>query len=180
MVSFDQFVVKWLQSAELIHQSNVYMVMTPQVTQSETLNVLMVGNNPIELSSILNRLHEVRGEKINTEFAFDWKSSLQCLAYFSPSHIIIDDNIGKQELQLSVLKLQSFRKTKNIPITVLKNSNYQETLTQGILNYVLKSNLAPDSLYKSLSHSLKYRQAQEYLQDAFRKRKSQLARLLHL
>ncbi|MFY8037212.1 MAG: hypothetical protein ACOVMQ_08595 [Cyclobacteriaceae bacterium] len=156
------------------------MVMTPQVTQSETLNVLMVGNNPIELSSILNRLHEVRGEKINTEFAFDWKSSLQCLAYFSPSHIIIDDNIGKQELQLSVLKLQSFRKTKNIPITVLKNSNYQETLTQGILNYVLKSNLAPDSLYKSLSHSLKYRQAQDYLQEAFRKRKSQLARLLHL
>jgi hypothetical protein len=154
--------------------------MIPQVKNSETLNVLMVGNNPIELSSILDRLNQTRGGKINTEFAFDWKSSLQCLAYFSPSHIIIDDNIGKQELQLSVNKLQSFRKTKNIPITVLKNSNYQETLTEGILNYVLKSNISPDSLYKSLSHSLKYRQAQEYLQDAFRKRKSQLARLLHL
>ncbi|NOS92701.1 MAG: hypothetical protein HOP30_12320 [Cyclobacteriaceae bacterium] len=154
--------------------------MTPQVKNSETLNVLMVGNNPIELSSILDRLNQNRGGKINTEFAFDWKSSLQCLAYFSPSHIIIDDNIGKEELKLSVNKLQSFRKTRNIPITVLKNSNYQETAIAGILNYVLKSNLSPDSLYKSLGHSLKYKQAQEYLQEAFRKRKSQFARLLHL
>ncbi|MCE2995098.1 MAG: hypothetical protein ACK5RG_02250 [Cyclobacteriaceae bacterium] len=154
--------------------------MVPQVKDSETLHVLMVGNNPIELSSLVNRLSETRSTKINTEFAFDWKSSLNCLASFTPSHIIIDDNIGKQELQLSVNKLQSFRKTKNIPITVLKNSNYQETLTEGILNYVLKSNISPDSLYKSLGHSVKYRQAQEYLQQAFKKRKSQLAKLLHL
>jgi hypothetical protein len=154
--------------------------MVPQVKDSETLHVLMVGNNPIELSSLIDRLSETRSTKINTEFAFDWKSSLNCLASFTPSHIIIDDNIGKQELQLSVNKLQSFRKTKNIPITVLKNSNYQETLTEGILNYVLKSNISPDSLYKSLGHSVKYRKAQEYLQLAFKKRKSQLAKLLHL
>lgn len=154
--------------------------MITKIENLEKLQLLLVGNNPIELSKILDRLNEVKGGKINTAFAFDLKSSLQCLLTFKPSHILIDDNIGKSELSNSINRLQSRRKTKDIPITILKNSNYQETVSWGALNFILKSNLTGELLYRSLLNSSKYRRAQLYFQQAYRKRKGQLSRMLQI
>jgi hypothetical protein len=152
--------------------------MIASIENNESLQVLMVGNNPIELGRVLERLQEVKSKKITTQFAFDLKSSLQCLGNFRPSFILIDDNIGKTELNLSVRTFSNQRKTKHIPITVIKNSNYEETVNYGPLNYVLKSNLTGELLYKELTNSLKYRKAQDYLKLVYKKRKGQLRHLL--
>ncbi|MEJ0054274.1 MAG: hypothetical protein WDN75_00640 [Bacteroidota bacterium] len=93
----------------------------------ERWRVLVVGNNPIELGPIFDRLHGIRNMTILTEMAFDLQTILQRLTLFSPQHILIDDNIGKSELHLVVGKLHG-RKTRNVPITILKNSNYHETI----------------------------------------------------
>lgn len=153
--------------------------MIASIENKESLQVLMVGNNPIELGRVLERLQEVRGRTIITQFAFDLKSSLQCLVKFRPSFIIIDDNIGKAELNLSVRTFSNQRKTKHIPITVIKNSNYEEVVNYGPLNYVLKSNLTGELLYRALTNSIKYRKAQDYLKLIYRKRKGQLRQLLN-
>lgn len=145
---------------------------------SESLQVLMLGNNPIELGRVLERLQEVKGRTVITRFAFDLKSSLQCLVKFHPSFIIIDDNIGKTELNLSVRTFSNQRKTKHIPITVIKNSNYEELVNYGPLNYVLKSNLTGELLHKALANSMKYRKAQDYIKLVYRKRKGQLRQML--
>jgi CheY-like chemotaxis protein len=142
---------------------------------AEPLNVLLIGNNPIEMGRVLEKLQQVRGHKIITEIAFDLKSILERLLRFHPNFILIDDNIGKSELLATINSLSSNRKTKDIPITVLKNSNYHEAMgSASILDYLLKQNLSPEALYNTLKNSLKFRRTQLYLYQAYRKRKNQL------
>ena len=145
------------------------------VRRGDTMNVLLVGNNPIELSGVLEKLRQVRGQRIATEIAFDVKSILQRLLRFQPNFILIDDNIGRHELLETVNTLSANRATKDIPITVLKNSNYSESLgSASILDYLLKQNLSPEDLYKTLKNTLRFRTTQRYLYEAYQKRRGQL------
>lgn len=147
-------------------------------TNVENLNVLVVGNNPIELSHTFNSLKEIRNQRVVAEIAFDVNSLLERLAKFKPNFILVDDNIGRIELMAMVKALLANRKTRNVPITVLKNSNYIETLNAGALNYLLKTNVSGDSLYTAFRNSLKFQKTQAYLSQAYTKRKGQLLRLI--
>ena len=146
----------------------------------EPLNVLLVGNNPIEMGRVLENLQQIRGQRIITEIAFDVKSILERLMRFHPNFILIDDNIGKSEMVETVNTLSHNRKTKDVPITVLKNSNYHESVGGGssVLDYLLKQNLSSDALYNMLKNSLKVRRTQVYLYHAYKKRKHQLLKIL--
>jgi DNA-binding NarL/FixJ family response regulator len=144
----------------------------------DPINILLIGNNPMEMGSVLEKLKQVRGQKIITEIAFDLRSILQRLMRFNPNFIFIDDNIGKNELMETVKSLSSNKKTKDVPITVLKNSNYHESLaSSSILDYLLKQNLSPEDLYKTLKNSLRFRKTQLYLYQAYKKRKDQLLQI---
>ena len=135
---------------------------------AEPLNILLVGNNPLELSLILTTLNQLRSRKIIIETAFDLKSSLERLVNFKPNFILIDDNIGRSELLETVNKLSSKRKTKDIPITVLKNSNYHESLASGsVLDYILKQNLSAERLCNTIKNALKFKRTQRYLLQAY-------------
>jgi DNA-binding NarL/FixJ family response regulator len=145
----------------------------------EQYHILLIGNNPIEMGKILDTLNRVPGKKIITEIAFDIKGGLERLIKFRPNFILIDDNIGRLELAETVNALSANRKTKNIPITVLKNSNYGESSARaGILDYLLKQNLSPEVLCSTLKNALKFRRAQLLLYKAYKKRKGQLLRLV--
>ncbi len=143
----------------------------------EELNVLLIGNNPIELSKIFESIRNAPGRRIFTEIAFDIKTVVERLVRFRPNFILIDDNIGKAELKNAVKLLTHDRKTRNIPIAVLKNSNYEEVFSIGVMDYILKENINGESLYTALSNSLKFRRTQLYLHKAFEKRKGQIKRL---
>ena len=144
----------------------------------EEVNVLVVGNNPTELGKVFESLNGIPGKRMITEIAFDLKTIVDRLSRFTPNFILIDDNIGKSELKNSVQALLRYRKTKSIPITVLKNSNYHEEITAGVMNYILKEHLTGESLYTALKNSIKFRRTQRYLYLAYKKRKGQLSRLL--
>jgi PleD family two-component response regulator len=144
----------------------------------EELNVLVVGNNPIELSRLFDTVNTVPGKRVITEIAFDLTTLLDRLSSFKPHYILIDDNIGKTELLNTLRALIKNRRTNKIPITLLKNSNYREVAGLGVMDYVLKETMTGESLYKGLKNILKVRRTQYYLQSAYRKRKGQLARLL--
>src|SRR5271154_117284 len=107
----------------------------------EKLNVLVVGNNPIELGHVFESLDRIPGKRIITEIAFDLKTIIERLGKITPTFILIDDNIGKIELKAAVQALLKYRKTKRVPITVLKNSNYHEAINSGVMNYILKKDL---------------------------------------
>jgi DNA-binding NarL/FixJ family response regulator len=146
---------------------------------SDPVNILLIGNNPIEMSSMLDTIAKVPGRRIITEIAFDVKSSWVRLIKFQPNFILIDDNIGRNELIQTVDSFTHNSKTCNIPITVLKNSNYEEAVVSSdIMDYLLKKNLTADSLYNAIKNTLKFRRTRQYLMDAYNKRKGQLLELV--
>lgn len=145
---------------------------------AEPLNILLVGNNPIELSSVLAKLSQLRNRKVIIETAFDLKSSLERLVKFKPNFILIDDNIGRSELLETVNRFSSNRKTREIPITVLKNSNYHESLvSNSIMDYILKQNLSAERFYNTVKNMLKFKRTQRYLLDAYNRRTGLLMKL---
>jgi len=153
---------------------------TKDTSTSEPMHVLLVGNNPIELSAVLKKLQDVRGFKIVTEIAFDVKSIMERLVRFNPNFILIDDNLGKSELKETINTLSSNAKTKDIPITLLKNSNYHESLmANSILDYLLKQNLSTDAIYNTLKNSLRFKRTQLYLYQMYQKRKDFILKLSH-
>jgi CheY-like chemotaxis protein len=143
---------------------------------SEPLHVLLIGNNPIDMNKMLEKLNHLRGKKVITEIAFDLKSIVGRLMKFRPNYILIDDNIGKAELNETVKALANRNKTKNIPIAVLKNSNYHESYGAGggVLDYILKANFSADAVYNTLRNSLKLKRTQAYLYQAYSKRRKAL------
>jgi CheY-like chemotaxis protein len=144
-------------------------------TQTKPLNVLLIGNNPIDMSRTLEKINAIQGRRIITEIAFDLKSIVHRLLRFTPNFILIDDNIGRAELAEAVNELSHNRKTKDIPITIIKNSNYQEaSLSNSVMDYILKQNFSSESLYTALLNSLKFRRTQQYLHKVYQKRKNQL------
>ena len=82
-------------------------------TQSEELNVLVVGNNPIELTRTFESLQRIRDHKVIAEIAFDLRSIIDRLAHFKPNYIVLDDNLGQLQLKAAVGELLRNRKTKN-------------------------------------------------------------------
>lgn len=152
--------------------------MKPDSHNPAPLNVLLIGNNPMELGTVLAHLKQVRTQKIIIEIAFDLKGIIDRLLMFNPNFIFIDDNIGRLELRETVKKLSANRKTKDIPITVLKSSNYHEAVGSGsILDYLLKQNLSADALYNTVKNSLRFQKTQQYLQKIYSKRKTELLKL---
>ena len=138
-----------------------------------SLNVLLIGNNPMEMGTVLDKLKQVRAQKIITEIAFDLRSILERLMRFNPNFIFIDDNIGRLELQETLKQLSSNRKTKDVPITVLKSSNYHEALgASSVLDYLLKQNLSADALYNTVKNSFRFRRTQALsIQDLSKEKK---------
>jgi DNA-binding NarL/FixJ family response regulator len=146
---------------------------------SDPVNILLIGNNPIEMGPVLEKLKQVRTRKIITEIAFDLTSIVERLVKFKPNFILIDDNIGKKELLETVKKLSSTRKTKDIPITVLKNNNYIEVLaSKSIHDYLLKQNLSPEALYNTIKNTLRFKKTQKYLYEAYKNRKGMMKKLM--
>ena len=143
---------------------------------SQTLKILVVGNNPIDLSKMLTSIQKINDRRVVTEIAFDMQSLVQRLASFKPDFILLDDNIGRIVMKQVVTLLNKERETRQIPITVIKNSNYSEAIGTGVMDYVLKESLNGDSLYRMLLNSLKVRKTQKYLYQAYKKRKGQLMR----
>ena len=102
-----------------------------QNLSSQTINVLLIGNNPIEMSSVYDELKKAKSNVFNTEFGFELKSLVRKIKTFKPSCILIDDNIERVKIKQILRKLTQNRLTKNIPITVIKNSNYNEGYSEA-------------------------------------------------
>lgn len=168
--------VRTITRFNFVNTAKVHTLMSMETGSEGVLKLLVVGNNPIELSKVLDQVEKIERPK-DVKIAFDFHSVVDRLANFTPNFILIDDNIGKDQLRQVVNELISERRTKNVPITVLKNYNYRETITSGVMEFLLKENLSADNIYKALRNSLKMKKAELYLFNSYKKRKGQLMRL---
>jgi PleD family two-component response regulator len=144
----------------------------------DSTRILIIGNNPLELSSVVNKIAQIPGQQFITETAFDTRSLWSRLRKFSPTFILIDDNIGKLELNETLHALTKNAKTTDVPIAVIKNSNYTESIaTADIWDYILKENLSSASLLMALRNTLKFKRTRQYLKEALDSRTTLLRNL---
>jgi hypothetical protein len=146
-------------------------------SSTDQLQILLIGNNPIDMSNIVDKINQISGARVITEIAFDLKSIVERLMKFKPNFILIDDNIGKDQLNEAVETLSHRPNTRHTPITILKNSNYEEACASGgVLDYLLKTNLTGESIYRTVRNSLRFRRTQMYLAKAYKRRREALRR----
>ncbi|QSE98155.1 hypothetical protein [Fulvivirga lutea] len=144
---------------------------------SSPINVFLIGNNPIELSSVYTQLKQIKSSVVNAEIGFELSGLFRKIRKFKPSCILIDDNVEKIKIKKILKKLTQNSDTRDIPITVLKNSNYSEGYSEA-QDYLLKENLTSEKLSRSILNSIRFKKMHLYMIKKYRKNKSRLLDLV--
>lgn len=139
------------------------------------INVLLVGNNPIEMSALYEGLQNLKGKITKVSTSFSDEDTLKKIASDSPNCIIIDDNLGLTGLKSLIDKINQLGKDA-ISITLLKTKNTQEAI-YGVQEYLLKESLTPERIYQSLKNAIKFRKTQKYLKVKYYTGKKRLKRM---
>lgn len=146
-------------------------------SKSQQFNILLIGNNPIELSSVYDRLLQLKDKKFIAEIAFDLKTAIKSKLKVKPSFILIDDNIGHAQVKKMVETFALNKNTRDVPITVLKNNNTGYS-TEGVQEYILKNNSNGESLARALLNSLRFKRTQRMIYKTYYRGKRKLGKAI--
>jgi CheY-like chemotaxis protein len=144
----------------------------------EPYNVLLIGNNPMTLGSIYKKLMGLKDKRLIIDFCFDCQKSIMRALRFRPNIIFLDDNINKKLIRKFIDRINRNKRTKDIPIALLKSSNYNEVVTSGVQDYLLKENITSERLYHTMRNAGKFKRTARLLKIASRRRKRQFNYLL--
>lgn len=142
----------------------------------EALSVLLVGNNPMFLGNLYKNLKALKSKTLIIDFSFDFKESLMKALRLKPSVIMVDDGVGKGTVRRFIDRINSDRRTCDIPITLLKTSNYRQVVTSGVNDFLLKENITADRLYHSIMNAIRFKRTARLLKITRKKRQRQLSR----
>ncbi len=148
---------------------------TAAVKDSKSLNVLLIGNNPTEMGSIYDLLKKVKKREMIADMAVDLKKIFLRIAKFRPNFILVDDGLTRMEIKKLIGELRGNKETENIPVAVLKSSNYSETLNDGVSDFILKEGLSSENLYHSIRNSISLHRTYRYLNVTYKRRAKQLS-----
>ena len=148
-----------------------------QRAKIRNMKVLLIGNNPIDLSAIYEILNSIKKIRFIPEIAFDKKDLFSKARNIKPECILIDDNMDQDELRMMLKKFRNDNKTKNIPIAIIKNNNSGHSLLEGVEEFILKQNINSENISRCIANSLRFHKTQEYLRNTYRKRKVQLLKM---
>lgn len=147
-----------------------------ETVHNKPLNVLLVGNNPIVLGDVYKNLKNLKDARFIIDFCFDFRKSIMKALKARPHIILLDDAINKKIIKKFIDRINSHKKTRDIPITLLKSSNYNEVVTSGVQEYLLKENLSSDRLYHAILNTIRFNnRTVRWLKVARRRKRRQLA-----
>ena len=116
--------------------------------------VLIIGNNPIEMTSIYNILIGIRSKNYLAGFCFNVKDSISRIVKTRPEVIFIDDNLILDDIQKLIRVLRQNTKTKLIKIIALKSSNWNYHIIDNVDDYLLKDAIRADVLDRIIVKNL--------------------------
>ncbi|MCG8310490.1 MAG: hypothetical protein MI975_24065 [Cytophagales bacterium] len=122
--------------------------------------VLIIGNNPIEMTSIYNVLVGIQSKNYLADVCFDVKDSFQIIQRDKPKVILIDDNLILDDIHKLVRILKQNSKTEHIKLIVLKSSNWNYNVIDNVDNYILKDTIDMDLLDRVIDNTLESREPQ--------------------
>ncbi len=123
-------------------------------------SVLLIGNNPIEMTSLFDILNSNRKSNYLTEVCFDVRDSFILMNRIKPDVILLDDNLNIEDISHFMKVLRSNSKTKHIKVILLKSSNWNLNIFDHMDDYVLKDTINSDLIDRLISRNLK----QKYFQ----------------
>lgn len=128
----------------------------------ETIPVLIIGNNPIEMTQVYNILVNNSSKNYLADVCFDVKDSFNRITKQKPSVILIDDNLLGDDINKLVKVLKSNARTKDIKVIVLKSTNWNYNVIDNVDDYILKdtvnTGLLDRLIYKNV-HRLEHQYA---------------------
>jgi DNA-binding response OmpR family regulator len=120
----------------------------------ENIPVLIIGNNPIEMTQVYNLLVTNPLKNYVADVCFDVKDSFNRITKQKPSVILIDDNLLGEDINKLVKVLRSNAKTKNIKVIVLKSSNWNFNVIDNVDDYILKDTVTSGLLDRMIIKNL--------------------------
>jgi DNA-binding NarL/FixJ family response regulator len=139
------------------------------------INVLLVGNNPIEMSIVYEKLFDLKDKIKRIETAFSQADMLNKIHLTHPNCIILDDNLGLNPLKAIIRNINELSK-EAISITLLKTHNKQE-VTSGVQEYILKDGIDSIRIYNALRNALKFKKTQQFFRIKYFSGKRNIKRL---
>lgn len=121
----------------------------------ERVPVLIIGNNPIEMTCIYNILTEVRSKSYVADFCFNVKDSIDKIEKTCPQVILMDDNLIAKDIKDHIHLLRQNSKTRHIKIILLKSGNIGLHIIDNIDSSILKSEISPERLSHTIQEIIK-------------------------
>jgi DNA-binding NarL/FixJ family response regulator len=122
----------------------------------DELTVLLVGNNPIEMSAVHAHLQTLKDKIAFIYISFNDKEVLKLIKQNKPNYVLIDDNYGTSSMRRLLGQLNKI-KGHAYALTLLKTKNSAESVF-GFQDYLMKDSLNPERLYFSIKNALKNKQ----------------------
>jgi CheY-like chemotaxis protein len=132
-------------------------------------NVMLVGNNPQELSGLEHNLSVYHKTRFMAEVSFDLKDSIARIFKSKPNYILLDDCYPVIQLKKFIRRLRNNQDTFDIPVALLKSSNKSHILVDGVQDFILKENFSAERLLYAIRNSRRIRRTQIILYKTFKK-----------
>lgn len=146
--------------------------------KDEKLRVLLIGNNPIQMGSLFKDLSDYAEVRYMAETSFTVEDSLKKIQRTRPHCIVIDDSLEPKAIKDLVEAISNEEVLQDIPITLLKDSNYKSRGYNGIQDFLLKDGLSIEQFSKSIVNAIKFRKSHLSLYRSYKKGKSKVNSLL--
>ena len=135
---------------------------------NDNLNVILIGNNPSELSGYLSKLSNFQGVKFITSFRFNLMKSLLDIRKWKPHYIVIDDYFPAKQMRKFIKQIRRNVDTQEIPVAILKSNNRHLQVT-GVQDFFLKENFTAERLVNAIRNSRNIRKAQVILYKTYKR-----------
>lgn len=142
---------------------------------TESINVLLVGNNPIDLSTVYEKIQQIKKYTVSAEVNFDIKGLFKSVGKLHPNCILIDDNIDRSLFRGLLTKLSRNPRTKDIPVAILKNNN-REIYAMEAEEFILKAHVTSDELLHAILNTIRMKKTRQKLAIMYKQKKKGLAR----
>ena len=120
----------------------------------EKIPVLIIGNNPIEMTTIYNLLIGIRSKDYIADVCFNVKDSFERITKTKPAVFLIDDNLELDDINKLVRILKHNPKTKHIKTIALKSSNWNYRVIYHVDDYILKETIKANVLDRLIKKNL--------------------------
>lgn len=141
----------------------------------ENMNILMVGNNPIELSLVDDSITKFGRGALKTTFLFDLSKLTSSLKNLNPAGVFMDDKLNIKEVKKAIYRMHQNKNTAHIPVTIIKSSNFENYPNLGADDFILNTHLTGKSIYNSVINGKQFRISRIYFRKVYRKHQGKVS-----